>query len=76
MPALGFSLFLIAVGAILAFAVNVPLNGVSLYAIGIILLIVGLVGTLLSMLFWTSFAPFARHDVIHEARDVHDVHHV
>ncbi|TAK74879.1 MAG: hypothetical protein EPO16_10015 [Dehalococcoidia bacterium] len=68
MPALGFSLFLIAVGAILAFAVNVDVSGVSLYTVGIILLIVGVVGALLSMLFWTSFAPFGHHDV-HE--DVH-----
>lgn len=72
MPALGFSLFLIAVGAILAFAVNVPMSGVSLYAVGIILLIVGLVGTLMSMLFWTSFAPFGRRT--HDIHDVHDAH--
>ena len=62
MPALGFSLFLIAVGAILAFAVNVSVSGVSLYTVGIILLVVGVIGALMSMLFWTSFAPFARHD--------------
>lgn len=68
MPALGFSLFLIAVGAILAFAINVSVSGVSLYTVGIILLIVGAVGALMSMLFWTSFAPYGRRD-----RDV-DVH--
>ena len=62
MPALGFSLFLIAVGAILAFAVNVSVSGVSLYMVGIILLIVGAVGALMSMLFWTSFAPYGRRD--------------
>ncbi len=59
MPALGTSLFLIAVGAILMFAVNVSVSGISLYTVGLILLIVGIVGTVLSMLFWTSFAPFA-----------------
>lgn len=69
MPALGFSLFLIAVGAVLAFAVNTSVSGVSIYAVGIILLIVGVIGALLSMLFWTSFAPFARHDTTHD--DVH-----
>ena len=63
MPALGFSLFLIAVGAILMFAINVSVSGVSLYTVGIILLIVGIIGALMSMLFWTSFAPFARHDM-------------
>ncbi len=60
MPALGFSLFLIAVGAILAFAVNVSVSGVSLYAVGLILLAVGVIGALISMLFWTSFAPFLK----------------
>ena len=66
MPALGFSLFLIAVGAILAFAVNVSISEVNLYTVGIILMIVGIVGAVLSALFWTSWAPLARRD-----RDVH-----
>ena len=65
MPALGFSLFLIAVGAILMFAINVSVSGVSLYTVGLILLIVGIVGALMAMLFWTSFAPFARRDDVH-----------
>jgi Domain of unknown function (DUF6458) len=58
MPALGFSMFLITVGAILAFAVNASMTGVSLYAVGLILLTVGLFGAVTSMLFWTSFAPY------------------
>ena len=62
MPALGTSLFLIAVGAILMFAVNFTVSGISLYTVGLILLIVGIVGAVASMLFWTSFAPFARRD--------------
>ncbi len=71
MPALGFSLFLIAVGAVLAFAVNASVSGVSIYAMGIILLIVGVLGALMSLLFWTSFAPFARHDSTHDDIHVH-----
>ena len=62
MPALGFSLFLIALGAILAFAINVSVSGVSLYTVGIILLVVGIVGLAFSMLFLASFAPFGSHD--------------
>jgi hypothetical protein len=58
----GVSLFLIAVGAILAFAINVSVSGIDLYMVGIILLTVGVVGTLMSALFWTSLAPFGRHD--------------
>ena len=71
MPALGFSLFLIAVGAILAFAVNTSVSGVSLYMVGLILLGVGALGAVMSMLFWTSFAPFARHDSTHDDIHVH-----
>ncbi len=71
MPALAFSLFLIALGAILAFAVNVSVSGVSLYAMGLILLAVGVVGALMSMLFWTSFAPFARRPDDAHVDDVH-----
>jgi hypothetical protein len=57
MPALGLSLFLIAIGAILAFAVNVTTTGIDVATVGYILLVVGFVGMLLSLLFWTSFAP-------------------
>jgi hypothetical protein len=59
---IGVSLFLIATGAILAWAVNVEASGVDLNAVGIILLVVGAIGLLLSMLFWSSFAPFARRE--------------
>jgi hypothetical protein len=57
MPALGLSLFLIAVGAILAFAVNYVVTGIDINAVGYILMVVGFIGLLLSLLFWTSFAP-------------------
>lgn len=55
---IGVSLFLLAVGAILAFAVNVEASGIDISTIGVILMIVGVIGLLLSMLFWSSFAPF------------------
>jgi len=57
---IGVSLFLIAVGAILTFAVNVTTNGFNLNTVGVILMIVGGFGVILSMLFWSSFAPFGR----------------
>ena len=56
---IGVSLFLIAVGAILSFAVNVTTDGIELDTVGVILMIVGGIGLLLSLLFWSSFAPFA-----------------
>jgi len=53
----GVGIFLIAVGAILAFAVNVgTAGGVNLHTVGIILLVVGALGVLLSMVFWSSWA--------------------
>lgn len=54
---LGVGIFLVAVGAILAFAVNVDTaaQGVNLHVIGLILLGVGALGILLSMVFWSSW---------------------
>ena len=53
---LGVSLLLIAAGAILAFAVNTSVSGVDVQTIGWILLIVGIIGAVLSMIFWSSWA--------------------
>ena len=54
---LGVSLILIAAGAILAFAVHVDnSNAFDINTIGVILLIVGAIGALLSMIFWSSWA--------------------
>jgi hypothetical protein len=53
---LGVSLILCAVGAVLIWAVHVSTSGVNVHAIGVVLLIVGLVGALLSMIFWSSWA--------------------
>jgi hypothetical protein len=52
---LGVSLFLIAVGAILTWAVNASVSGLELNTIGVILMIVGVVGLVLSMIFWSSW---------------------
>jgi hypothetical protein len=49
---LGTSLFLIAVGAILTFAVNASISGLDIATVGIILMIVGAVGLLISLLYW------------------------
>ena len=62
MPAMGISLFLIAVGAILAFAVSTTVSGIEVQTIGIILLCVGFLGILMSLLFLMSFSPFNRGD--------------
>jgi uncharacterized membrane protein YidH (DUF202 family) len=56
---IGTSLFLIAVGAILKFAVTADLAGVDLQVVGVILIVVGLVGLVLGLGLWIS----ARSDV-------------
>ena len=53
---LGVGIFLAAVGAVLAFAVSDTVSGVNIHAIGWILMIVGIVGIVLSMIFWSSWA--------------------
>ena len=55
---IGVSLILIAVGAILVWAVEADVSGVDLTAVGWILLIVGAVGALLSLIFWSSWGGF------------------
>jgi hypothetical protein len=52
---LGVSIFLIAVGAILTWAVNATVSGLELNTIGVILMVVGILGLLLSMIFWSSW---------------------
>jgi hypothetical protein len=52
----GVSLILIAVGLVLALAVNAHVSGVDIHTIGWIVAIVGAVGLVLSMIFWSSWA--------------------
>jgi hypothetical protein len=49
---IGASLFLIAVGAILTFALNLHLAGVDLHVIGWILMVVGALGLVVTMVIW------------------------
>jgi hypothetical protein len=53
---LGVGIFLIAVGAILTFAVNATSTAVNVDAVGWILMAVGLVSVLLSLIFWSTWA--------------------
>lgn len=49
------SLILIAVGAILTWGVSAEAEGLDVNSVGVILMIVGLIGLLLSLLFWRSW---------------------
>jgi Na+/proline symporter len=51
---LGTSIFLIAVGAILRYAVTAHISGVSLTTIGLILMIAGALGVVLSLLYMAT----------------------
>lgn len=53
---IGVGLLLAAAGAVLAFAVTDTVSGVNIHAIGWILLIVGIIGVVLSLIFWSSWA--------------------
>ncbi len=52
---LGTSLFLIAVGAVLRFAVSVTTHGFNIHTVGVILMIVGGVGLIISLLWMTMW---------------------
>ena len=49
---IGVSLFLIAIGAILTWAVELDVQGVALETVGVILMVVGAVGLLWSLVVW------------------------
>ena len=57
---MGVSILLIAAGAILTWGVTAEAEGLDVNAIGVILLIVGILGLVLSMIFWQSWGGFHR----------------
>jgi hypothetical protein len=71
---IGLSLFFIAIGAILAWAVNTTVTGIDINAVGVILMIVGVIGLALSLLFWSSIGSYGLvrrervvdHDITHD----------
>jgi hypothetical protein len=66
---IGTSIFLIAVGAILKYAVTADVSGVELETVGLILMIVGIVGLLMSLLWMTIWADRRRRVVEPAAGD-------
>ena len=59
---IGVSIFLIAVGAILAFAVTAEFSGIDIEIVGWILMAAGGLGLLLSLIFWSSWGGWRRRD--------------
>ena len=65
---IGVSIFLIAAGAILAFAVNFDVSGVDINVVGYILMIVGLIGLIMTAFIWGPRNRGSRGDVVEERR--------
>lgn len=67
---LGTSIVVFAIGAIMRFAVTVSTTGFNVHTVGVILMIVGAVGFLLSLAFWSSwggFGGYSRHRTVYSS---------
>ena len=53
-------IFLMVLGAILAFAVETDVPGINVNSLGIILLLIGLAAVLYSLVFWSNLTPWGR----------------
>ena len=59
---IGVSIILIAAGAILTWAVNASVSGLELQTIGVILMVVGALGLLVSLSVWSSWGGFGHRE--------------
>jgi hypothetical protein len=55
---ISLSIVLIAIGAVLAWAVSAEVSGIDVQVAGIILVVVGAIGLLVSLAFWSSWGGF------------------
>ena len=69
---IGTSIFLIALGAILKYAVTAHVSGVNLDTVGLILMIVGIAGLLVSIFWMTVWSDRRRHAVVSDRAVVAD----
>jgi hypothetical protein len=68
---IGVSIFLVAVGAVLTFALEADAEGINLDTVGIILMIAGIVGLFLTMVVWGSWRDRSPdRTVVREEREV------
>jgi Na+/melibiose symporter-like transporter len=71
---IGTSIFLIAVGAILYFAVETSISGIDIATVGLILMIVGIIGLVISLFWMTVWADRRREREATVVRDRRDVY--
>ena len=55
---ISLSILLIAIGAVLAWAVDAEVSGIDVQAAGVILVVVGAIGLVVSLVFWSSWGGF------------------
>jgi hypothetical protein len=55
---ISLSILLLAVGAVLTWAVSAEVSGLDITAVGVILMIVGALGLVVSLVFWSSWGGF------------------
>ncbi len=68
---IGTSLFLLAVGAILYFAVDADISGLEIKTIGIILMVVAVIGLLISLFFLSQARRAPAERTVVRDRDVY-----
>jgi membrane protein implicated in regulation of membrane protease activity len=67
---IGVGIFLMVLGAIMAFAVEATTPGINVNTLGVILLLIGLVVVLYSLLFWSGRPPWGRRRIVTRRRTV------
>jgi Domain of unknown function (DUF6458) len=64
---IGASIFLMALGAILTFATNISVSGLNLNAVGVVLMLAGALGLILTLFVW---GPRRRARVIDAGEEI------
>jgi lipopolysaccharide export LptBFGC system permease protein LptF len=57
---IGVGIFLMVLGAIMTFALETRVPGINVNALGVILMLIGLVAVCYSLLFWSNLTPWGR----------------
>lgn len=69
---IGASIALIAVGAILKYAVNASVQGIEIATVGLILMIAGIIGLVISLIMFANESRGGRGDVVERRRVYRD----
>ena len=69
---IGTSLVLIAIGAILNYAVTADVEGIDIQTVGVILMLIGILGLILSLLYTFVWSDRARQTNVREEVDPYD----